>query len=173
MVRQRQRNRRALQRLFAGEEAAQGEGHLSSLGDGGAVHGLGGHQEERGIGGRVKAGPLAVAGLVKGEVKAGAVKEVAVRVHRVPLKGDVRLRGIALHTDGNHLHCHAVIRAGPLHRLEKLGIGRGESVEQVVARFGLRRQSRGGQEHRHRGGNANQAAEGKRGTPGFCQGFFD
>ena len=173
MVRQRQRNRRALQRLFAGEKAVQGEGHLSSLGDGGAVHGLGGHQEERGIGFRVKAGPLAVAGLVKGEVKAGAVKEVAVHVHRVPPKGDVRLRGIALHTDGNHLHRHAVVRAGPLHRLKELSGGGGEGVEQVVARFGLRRQSRGGQEHRRRRGNADQAAEGKRGTPCFCQGLFD
>ncbi len=172
VVRQRQRNHRALQRLFAGEEAAQGEGHLSSLGDGGAVHGLGGHQEKRGVGFRVEARPLTVAGLIEGEVKAGAVKKVTAGVHRVPPKGDVRLGGIALHADSRHLHRHAVVRAGPLNGLEELGGGGGEGVEQMVPRLGLGRQSRGGQKYRRRRGDADQTAEGKPGAAGFCQGLF-
>lgn len=128
-------NGHIFQSLLPGEQLADGEGHLPALGDGRAVHGLGGAEEGDGSSLLVPSHPLTAADLVKGQMETPAVKEIGGPVHIAAREGDIGLSSVALHPDAHHLHCNALVCAGALHRLEKLGYRGGDPVEHLITQL--------------------------------------
>ena len=96
---------------------------------------LKGHKKCGGVGVRVVVDQLTVARAVKGRVEPIAVEKVHRFIETLSREvphGEIDLGGILVDVSRRHLHADAVVLAGPLHRLEELGRGGGDSVQQLI-----------------------------------------
>ena len=126
----------ALPAFLAAQQLLNGKRQFLTL-DALPVPLLKGHKKCGGVGVRVVVGQLTVACAVKGRVEPVAVEQVycfiEVRSCQI-LHGEIDLGGILVDVGRRHLHADAVVFTGPLHRLEELGRGRGDGIQQLVKR---------------------------------------